>query len=297
MFGYDFAPRADLRLFVEEFFMAVLDESSLHTKLGLRRLGIVQVRETPLAELLHIGRADTPLEVLVKLHWHTCRVIDELPIDQVARTVVKYACNIPRDVELNRLGTVGERLAFVARKNSGSRGWAKSTHQQKLLGRVKRIWTTWQRGQNPPMPVGLLEEEVAAEEKHERFGSDGRMEVPSSILDALLLDTNKATVDGLGRLLPQMLLFFEVSPSGHMVTVRTDSCEQLPVFTSRELFEEYADSSRRRGRERGRYILDRLAGFPEVGLSLNPIAGSHRHLHWLAKDVERLRRDMGNEEE
>ncbi|MGI5505018.1 hypothetical protein [Lentzea sp. CA-135723] len=271
--------------------MAVLSESSLHTRRGLRRQGIVHVRETPLGELLHIGRDDGLFTVLAKLHWHACRAIDTLPVDDVVRQVIRYACNIPRDTELNRLN-YGDRLALLERRNLGSRGWAKSTHEKQVPGYVKSIWAQWQQGRNQPMPAELLDAAVRAEERHDKFGTDVKIEVSSDDVDALLFDANSADVKGLERLLPQMTLFFEVSPSRYMVTVQTGKHEQLPVFTTQKKFEEYADPSRLRAREPGRVVLQLLAGYPEVGLSLNPIVGCRRHLHWTAEDVARLRREL-----
>ncbi|MEU7479172.1 hypothetical protein AB0A63_24510 [Lentzea sp. NPDC042327] len=278
--------------------MAVLTESSLHKKLGLRGQGIAHVRQTTLGASLHIDPDDDDFVVLVKLHWHVGRAIDALPYDTVAREVLRYACNIPRDAEMNPLNC-RDRLLLLEQRKRGQqqRGWARNTHQTKLAERVKEIWAQLQRTPKPPMPEELVESEVRAERLYAKSGVAGiRIEVPADIVDDLLWDANTAAVKGIERLLPRMELFFEVGSSGCLVTVRTERHEQLPVFTSRERFEEFTDPSRRWGREPGRVLLELLEPYPEVGLSLNPILGGHRHLHWTGQDVARLRNEMRNKE-
>jgi len=271
--------------------VSVLNESSLHKGLGVRRPDIAHIRTSPLAGLLHIGPDDEPLVVLAKLLWQVNHVIERITQDLVKQEVLKIGYNLPQDEELNRLNHT-QRLMLLAHANPGKPGFAKNSSNKTVSDKRPLISEFWRLRKNPPVPPEQLGQIVLAEEKYERTRIGAvRLVRPNITLQDLLRDFNGARLATVERTLPHSSLFFEVSAAGYVVTVEAGGCEQLPVFTTAEQFEAFAGSGRRPVEATGREVLELLAGHRGVGLSVNPIVGDEEQCHWTALEVARLRED------
>lgn len=276
--------------------MSLPDESSLHKGLGVRRPDIADVRDTPLANLLHIGRGDEPLVVLAKLLWQVDSAIESVTRDRVKREALRYAYNLPQVAELGE-SDLGDRLDYLEKRHSGVQGFRKNTTNKLPSQFVKRICSYWRSEACKPAPVDEVERIVAAEREYEASGVGDVLPVISSVsLEDRLRDLNSAWPEILEGELLQSPVFFEVSVSGHAVTLRNDECERLLAFTTSERFEGYAGPGREFVQATGREVIERLAEFSDIGLAVNPTAEDRSYFNLTPFDIARIHRQLQTEE-
>jgi len=276
--------------------MPLPDESSLHKGLGVRRPDIADVRETPLANLLHIGRDDERLVVLAKLLWQVGAAIEGVTHDPVKRKVLRYGYNLPQDLELNHLD-LGSRLRLLEKRCPGVRGFRENTTNKLPSNYAKRICGYWRSRTNKPAPADEVERIAAEEQEYEESGNgDAWQVIPSISLEDMLRDLNSAWPERAERELLQSPVFFEVSGSGHAVTLRKDECERLLAFTTAEQFEGYAGPGRGFVEATGREVIERLAEFSDIGLAVNPTAEDLSYFNLSPFDIARICRRLQTEE-
>ncbi|MFD5830599.1 hypothetical protein [Lentzea sp. NPDC060358] len=286
----------DLCVFAEEFLMPLPDESSLHKGLGVRRPDIADIRETPLAGLLHIGRDDERLVVLAKLLWQVGAAIERATHDPAKRKVLTYAYNLPRDPRLNGLD-LGGRLRFLEELSPGVRGFRENTANKLPSIYSKRICGHWRSGTARPAPADEVERIAAEEQKYVTSGDGDVLPLlPSPSLKEEFRILNGALPEKTERKLLESSVFFEVSDSGHVVTLRKDECERLPVFTTIEQFEGYAGANRGFVEATGREVVERLAEHAGIGLAVDPTASDQSYFNLSPFDIARICRRLQTEE-
>ncbi|SFR30005.1 hypothetical protein SAMN04488564_12557 [Lentzea waywayandensis] len=274
--------------------MPLPDESSLHKGLGVRRPDITDVRETPLAGLLHIGRHDERFVVLAKLLWQVGAAVKRVVHDPAHRRVMECSYNLPQDRDLNHLD-LGGRLRLLEKRCPGVKGLRENTTNKLPSRYARRICAYWRSGEHKAAPADEIDRIAAEEQEYEEGGADDAWPViPSISLEDMLRDQYSAWPERAERALLQSPVFFEVSDSGHAVTLRKDECERLLAFTTAEQFEGYAGPGRGFAEATGREVIERLAEFCDIGLAVNPTADLFFNLSPI--DIARIRRQLQTEE-
>jgi hypothetical protein len=276
--------------------MPLPDESSLHKGLGVRRPDIADVRETPLANLLHIGRDDERVVVLAKLLWQVGTAIEGVTADADKQKALTCAYNLPWDPQLNRLD-LGGRLRLLEQRCPGVRGFRENTTNKLPSIYVKRICAYWRSGKNKPAPAAEVERIAAEEQERAESGvDDALLVIPSISLEERMRNVNCPPTAEVERVLLRSPLFFEISDSDHVVTLRNDECERLLAFTTAEQFAGYAGPGRGFVEAMGREVVEQLAAFDWIGLAVNPTAEDQTYLNLSPLDLARIRRQLQTEE-
>ncbi|MFC6088210.1 hypothetical protein [Saccharothrix lopnurensis] len=257
--------------------MAVFREIWLRHGLGIRNEKLLAIRGSDLGDLLHVGPDDDALDVLVKVRWQVEDAVTRVGLSRRDRKLLLYAFNAPRDAELNRCRTQGERLAVLAAREPTDHG--KGTTDKLVVEQAALVVAHWRVGRAPVPPSGELARLRRAE------GED-RLPDP---LERLVIRFNQPDRAEIEDLLPRRTLHFPVE-GRRLATVRTaEGAEFLCVFTHPALLDEFRERTGAvhggvRSAE-GRGLIRRLTRVGGVGLAFNPVVGDTATTYWTAGQV------------